>query len=412
MTVFWLVVGLFLAGTLLALLPPLLRPAASQPAASDANAAVYRDQWNEAALDLEQGQVDSEGLPQVQADIRRRLADDLASVAKADAAGSAPRASWPAAALLALALPAISVGTYLALGRPDAVELQARAPDAVASPARHDLTPAQVELRVAALAERLAAQPRDADGWIMLGRSYTALGRFRDAATALRRAVELRPADPGLLADLADLVAMVQGKRLAGEPARLVQQALDLDPRHVKALALAGSVAFEAGDGASARGYWERLAALLPADSERARALAGSLAEARRLEAGQSGAARSTGGAEAGAISGRVEITPALAARVRPGDTLFVFARAAEGPRQPLAILRRAAGDLPLDFTLDDSMAMPPGSRLATHARVSIGARISRSGQALPQSGDLRASAVISQPGAQGVRLLIDDVQP
>ncbi len=138
----------------------------------------------------------------------------------------------------------------------------------------------------AALAERLQAQPQDLEGWLMLGRSYTALGRYADAVAAFRRAQALSPQDAGILADLADLTGMAQGKRLAGEPARLVQRALDLDPRHVKALALAGSVAFEAQDYAAARGYWQRLLAVVPPDSPLAKAMAGSIAQATQLEGG------------------------------------------------------------------------------------------------------------------------------
>lgn len=313
----------------------------------------------------------------------------------------APVAGPPArrsALAVGLAVPLAAGAIYLALGSPRLVA-PAEAPPAAD---RHALGREQIEQRVMALAERLKSRPDDAEGWAMLGRSYTVLGRYRDGATALRRASELQPGNAALLADLADLVAMAQNKRLAGEPARLVQQALDADPRHPKALALAGSVAFEAKDWAAARGYWQRLLGVLPPDAPMVRSIQGSIAEATRLEHP----------AAAARVTGTVTLSPALAAQAGAGDTLFVFARAAEGPRLPLAVLRRAAGAAPFAFTLDDSMAMPGGAPLSSAAKVVIGARLSRSGNATPQRGDLVGSSAPVDPRSQGVSIVIDQVQP
>lgn len=353
MTVFWFVAALFVAGALLMLLPPLWAPAAAP-------------------------------------------------------APAGPPARRTALAI-GLGLPLASVALYLLVGSP-----QLAAPQAAAVPAapgeRHALSRPQLEQMAATLAERLQAQPVDAEGWRMLGRSYTVLGRYRDGAGALRRASELAPDDPDLLADLADLTGMAQGKRLAGEPARLVQKALDLDPRHSKALALAGSVAFEARDWAAARGYWERLVAVLPADSPLARSIQGSIAEATQLESGTPAPAPAA--AAPAVITGEITLDPALASRLQPGDTLFVFARAAEGPRMPLAVLKRPAGAAPFSFRLDDTMAMAGGPKLSDASRVVVGVRLSRSGNATPQSGDLVGSSAPLDPRSQGVRIVVDQVQP
>lgn len=284
------------------------------------------------------------------------------------------------ASALALLLPAASVAVYLKLG----------------------------DLRPLAAVEAQAA-PRSAEGWVGLGRGYVSQGRFADAVLAWRRAVELVPGNATLLADLADVLAMAQGKRLAGEPSRLVQQALDADPQHVKALALAGSAAFEARDYAAARRYWERLSARVPAGSELARSLQGSIAQAVRMEAALAGV---TAAAPAARLTGEVSLSPALAARVAAGDTLFVFARAAEGPRMPLAIVRQPVGDWPVRFALGDAMAMSPELRLSAHPQVVVGARVSRSGSATPQSGDLHGASAVVSSSAQGLRVLIDQVQP
>ncbi|WP_298834189.1 c-type cytochrome biogenesis protein CcmI [uncultured Piscinibacter sp.] len=415
MMVFWLVVAMLLGGALLMLVPPLWRSRASAEAVTPmaANLAVYRDQWREAEQDLGAGLLAPEQFAQARDDIQRRWLEDGET-----AAPSAPTAAWRSrgsAIALALLLPLASVLTYLQLGDLRPID----AGDTVAMPAagdaRHSITPEQIEARVAALAERLKAEPGNAEGWVMLGRSYVVLGRFRDAASAWRRASELLPGNPTLLADLADVVAMSQGKRLAGEPSRLIQQALDADPRHVKALALAGSVAFEARDYAGARGYWQRLLEVAPPDSDIARSMQGSIAQANKLEAALAGVAtpvKTVSAATAQALRGEVSLSPALAARVAAGDTLFVFARAAEGPRMPLAIHRQPVGEWPVRFSLDDSMAMAPELRLSAHTRVVVGARISKSGNATPTRGDLVGQSAVVSSSAQGLLLVIDQVQP
>lgn len=424
MMVFWSVVALLLCGALLMLLPPLWksRDAAEPVTRGAANLAIYRDQWREAEADLGQGLLAPDQIEPVREDIQRRWLEDAAAPLATSTAPDRPVASQAArrsAIALGLLLPLASVLTYLALGAPGSLVPVSPPRAPAAGEARHSLTPEQIQARVAALSERLKAEPGNAEGWVMLGRSYVVLGRYRDAATAWRRAADLLPRNAALLADLADVTAMAQGKRLAGEPARLIQQALDADPRHVKALALAGSAAFEARDPAAARGYWERVLALVPPDSDIARSVQGSIAQATKLEAALSAAApatpagaRGAAGAATTALGGEVSLSPALAARVAAGDTLFVFARAAEGPRMPLAIVRRPVGEWPAAFTLDDSMAMAPNLKLSGFAQVVVSARISRSGNATPQPGDLIGQSAPVVPGAQGLRIAIDAVQP
>jgi len=436
MLMFWIVAGLFLAGALLLLLPSLLQPRLGGLSAATVGAIVLADQRHEVEVDLAAGRLDPHRVRETHAELEQRLRDDGAAAeawasSRADAradppAGSgaaAPPPAWRTALVVALFIPAASLAIYGQLGRPDAVLPAVRGSAELArdgSTARpgagHAVTPEQLQQMAAALAERLKAQPADAEGWVMLGRSYTALSRYRDAATAFRRAIDLLPPNANLLADLADVVGMAQGKRLAGEPARLIQAALDVDPRHVKALALAGSVAFETRDLAAARGYWERLVAVLPPDSPMLRGVRGSLAEVAQLEGG---AARSevasapAAAPAASAVSGEVVVSPALKARLAAGDTLFVFARAADGLRVPLAAQKLAVGEQErYTFSLDDGMAMGPNLRISAHARVIVAARISRSGVASPQSGDLLGSSEPVAPGATGVRVLVDRVQP
>jgi cytochrome c-type biogenesis protein CcmH len=426
-TVFWTVVALLLLGALLILLPPLWRPRPSHPSpqAAETNLSVYRDQLRENHEAATEGLLAPDALNHAQEDIRRRALEDTQPERVVARLAPARRTAWALAVLLPLA----SVLTYLGLGEPNAIGGSHMSARSATEPAdgRHSTSAQQIEEMVANLARRLQAQPEDADGWAMLGRSYTALGRYPDAVIAFRRAVALVPGDATLLSDFADVLGMAQGKRLAGEPAQMVQSALDIDPNNVKALALAGSVAFEARDYANARGYWERLVAVVPADSEIARSVRGSILEAQHLESGGSTDVARAAPTEpapradaetaavpmsAESIEGRVEVAPTLLGQVAPGDTLFVFARAVNGPRMPLAIFKRPVGAWPQAFVLDDSLAMAPGLRLSAFDQVSLGARISRSGDALPRSGDLVGQLGPVGPGARGLVIVVDRVQP
>lgn len=287
----------------------------------------------------------------------------------------------------------------------------------------HAVDDAQIEAMVARLAERLKSQPDDAEGWAMLARSYTARGRFDEALPAYRRVVELRPQDAQALADYADGLASTQGRTLEGEPEKLVAQALRLDPGNAKALALAGTLAFNRSDFPGAIAHWERAANAADPAGDFARQMRGAIAEAREraglpaLAVAEGTAARpppalTTPAAPAATgevVTGRVSLAAALKSGVAPDDTLFIYARAASGSKMPLAILRKKAGDLPLDFTLDDSLAMSPATRLSSTRQVIVSARISKSGNAAPQPGDRRGSSPVILVGTHDLRIEIDE---
>ncbi len=411
---FWFIAAALLALGLAVLLPPLLRkrPRAAVLSSAGVSLAVLRDQAREARADQAAGLISAERFAELNAELEQRTLEDTAAGAQHATAATPARRT---ALFLALALPLCSVLTYLALGQPGGLQ-----PPAAAAPSEQEQAAmaVQMEQAMAQLAAKLNAQPDNAEGWRMLGRSHAVMGQHEQAAAAYRRAATLLPQDAGVLADLADSLAMVQGAKLSGEPTRLIQQALTLDPQHAKALALAGSAAFEAGAFAQARTHWERLLPLVPADSETAQALRGSIAQARSQEGGATqataapAAAPPVAASSGASVAGSVNLAPALAAKVKPGDTLFIFARAAEGPRMPLAILKHQASELPLRFKLDDSMAMQPQMKLSAFASVVLTARISSSGGATPQTGDLMGQSAAVAPGAQGVQVVIDQVLP
>ncbi|HSO06801.1 MAG TPA: c-type cytochrome biogenesis protein CcmI [Pelomicrobium sp.] len=404
MTVFWIVCVLLLAGALLIVVPPLLRKAevGGRMSAGDANLSIYRDQLGEIDRDVDSGLLTREQAEIARASLERRAVADLAGAQARE--GAADGISRRTGVAVAIALPLAVLGLYVVLGQPAAVLTRAVAPRA----GEHPLGPEQVQQMVAGLAEKLRDRPDDADGWLMLARSYAALGRYRDSATAYERAATLKPDDAQLLADFADVLAMAQGKRFSGAPAAVIQSALRVDPNHPKVLALAGSAAFEARDYRGAEFYWERLLRVAPAGSPLARGVEGSIAQARRLGAQPDAPAV----AAVARIEGEVDVVPELRQRASAEATVFVFARAAEGPAMPLAVVRRRVADLPFRFTLDDSQSLVPGAKLSGHATLAVGARISASGSATPGAGDLVARPQIVAPGATGVRLLIGEVQP
>lgn len=413
MTLFWIAAGALLALALGLLLPALLRAPRAAGAAprSRANLDILREQL--AALDAEHaaGTLDADTHARSRAEIERRALDEEGAAAPAATATAAAARAPGTALALGLLLPAVAIALYGALGNRDALAPRAQSPAAAASA----LSEADVVAMVEQLAQRmpgLAGQPNELEGWVLLARSYASMQRFDEADRAWQRAIALAPQEAQFYADRADALAMKQGRSLVGEPTALLEQALKLDPKNLKALVLSGSAAFDRADWTAAADYWTRARVDVPAGGELAASLDNSLAEVRARAGGAaaSSPAAAPAAAAASSIAGRVRLAPALAARARPDDTLFVYARAAEGPRMPLAIRRLRVADLPLEFTLDDSLAMSPEFKLSAFPRVVVGARISRSGQALPQPGDLIAEPVPATGGA--VELLIDRVQP
>jgi cytochrome c-type biogenesis protein CcmH len=294
---------------------------------------------------------------------------------------------------------------------------------------------AQFAAAVEQLAERLKGQPDDAEGWAMLARSYGMLGRFDDALPAYEKAVALQGQDARLLADYADTMAVKNNRNIEGEPLKLVERALKIDPTNLKALSLAGAAAFNRQDYRGAVRYWEQVVTHAPPDSPYLPQVQSSIAEARQrggmgaasgataaaakpapaptVAAAAPAAPAAKGGtdaAAAGTIRGTVRLAPALAAMAAPTDTVFILARPAEGSRMPLAILRKQVRDLPAEFSLDDSMAMSPAAKLSLFPKVVVAARVTKSGQAAPSAGDLVGQSAPVPPTASGLMIEINEV--
>jgi cytochrome c-type biogenesis protein CcmH len=386
MIVFWLIAAALAAAALLLVLRPLVRrPKMPRLSRSEANVSIYKDQLRELDAELAAGTLTADDHGRARLELEARLLEDVPSVE----VERAPARSRTAAVAVGVAVPLLALGIYFVAGTPGALDPRQALPSAD-----------QVEAMVARLAAKLRENPDDADGWKLLGRSYAVMGRYADAVNAYAKAAERSPRDAQLLADFADALAMYRGQKLAGEPERLIQRALEIDPKNLKALALAGTAAYERQDYGKAAELWGRMLPLVPADSEDARMISENVDEAKKM-AGI--------GAHPG-VRGTVRLAPGLKKDVKPDDLVYVFARAAEGPPMPLAVLRARAGELPLTFALNDSMAMAQGLTVSAHPRIVVTARVAKSGSAKPAPGDLEGKSAPVANDAAGVNVLIDSV--
>jgi cytochrome c-type biogenesis protein CcmH len=405
MTVFWSLAAVMVMIALLFILPSLFRtgkPGAAGVDRDTLNVDVIRSQIAELEADLQTGRLSEDQFAAARRDLEQELLHDLAGNSSGN--GKTRGGQWAAIILIA-GIPLLAAGLYDQLGSRQIIPLLAQM-QANPSPPATSAAGGQnsVEEMVNKLAERMRTQPDDMKGWVMLARSYVVLKRYDAAVDAYRNMLRLGGDSAELLADYADALAMSAGGRFTPETGEVLTRALAKDPDNIKALWLAGHWKNQSGDHSAAIEYWQRAAALLPADGEDAAVIGQQIARAREqlglppLADTQPAATAAQAPVEkpaaaaAAAIQVSVSLDPQLAAQVKPDDTVFVFARAAQGPRMPLAIVRKQVRDLPLSVSLDDSLAMSPAMVLSKFSEVSVGARISRSGNAMPQSGDLEGS--------------------
>ncbi len=276
------------------------------------------------------------------------------------------------------------------------------------------MPPEHVEM-IKALSERLEQNPNDGKGWSMLARSYAVMGRYSESAAAYEKATSLIPNNAALLMDYAEVLALANGKNFQGKPLDLIHQALKTDPNNTRALFLIGKAAYQAGDYTLAIDYWQKLLKLLPPDSPQAKQISDNIAQVRALENSskrpqtQGQAQPATGSAQ---IAGVVRLSQALAGKAAPTDTVFVFAKAVAGPPMPIAVMRTQVKDLPQKFILNDSMAMTPTVKLSNFKEVAIIAKVSKSGSATAQPGDLRGEVALVKVGTDNLQLVIDKIAP
>jgi cytochrome c-type biogenesis protein CcmH len=287
---FWLICAGMVAIALAFVLPPLLQRAPEEAGAGgkkEANLEIYRDQLSELEADLGNGIISREQYQQDRDEIERRLLDDVSEEDEVTAKGSKQAVSRGPVYVVALGIPVIAVALYLLVGNSavwsGAATTASQTPFASGSQGNSPMTQQGIEANVAALAKRLEQNPGDAQGWVMLARSYTSLEKYNEASNAYAKAAALKTDDADLLADYAFAMGMANGRQLQGEPFELIKKALRIDPQNAKALELAGSAEFQAKNYKQAIDYWQKVLDRTPADSELARTLSQNINEAKAL---------------------------------------------------------------------------------------------------------------------------------
>ncbi len=404
------------------------------------NISVYRDQFIELEADHRHGILSTKQYEIAKQELQRRLLQEMEQGKKEVPMGADNKSfsgGVRVAVMVAIAVPVSALLLYMQLG--NSKGLAQRLGEPVTSTSNQQMevvqqqTAKELQSSVTQLSAHLKDRPADAGAWAKLGQTYAAMARFKEAGAAYGRLAALVPDDPSVFADYAEVLGMMNNGQLAGKPSELIDHALRLDSQHPKALALAGIAAFEQKKFKQAAEYWEQLRAILPESSEVILSVSKGIAEAKSLAAGEnntrpsvqvgskdiqnrvappSDTAIPSSGATRGGISGNVTLAPALAAKTSPDDTLFIFARAKVGPKMPLAILRLQANSLPATFSLNDMMAMTPARKLSDFSEVIVGARISKSGNALPQRGDLQGFSQAVKIGDKAVSVVIDREVP
>lgn len=419
MTLFWTLCAVLLLVAMLFVVWPLWRKSSfnNDVLRDAANLGILRDQSTELEVDLQNGLLTQDAYEQGKRELQGRLLDEVKIT---DQPVKPPRNPAKILAMvMVVLLPLFTVLLYLQLGTPKAL-----LPGAALSAEENDaLITTEEGLRE--LQSDLESNPENPHGWYKLASSYIQMKRYLEAANAYEQLVKQVPDEAQIWSNYADVYAMAHGKSLQNaEVAKFLSQALDIDPNNITALALSGSAAMQRKDYVVAITQWQKMVSLLEPGSQEAQQFAGNIQEARNLLAAEPGGKQklaqlpvadapsipATG--NAAAITGMVSLSPELAGKVKPDDIVFILARAAQGPKMPLAVLRKQVKDLPMQFTLDDSMAMQPQMKLSGFEQVVVVARVSKSGSPMAQPGDFQGLTDVVKPGVKGLSVVIGSVVP
>ncbi len=420
MMLFWIISAAMILAALAMLAPALLRNRQVESLDRDKqNLVIARERLAELEAERDNGTMTEAQFVQAKQELEQALLLDLdESGDEAVVQAGSNRAGLVGLVAIVVLVPLITLGLYAYLGSPQlTVPADQRMASAHAgAPANGQMPP--LKDMVAALISRLKENPEDPEGWFLLGRTYMAMKAYSNAAGAFERLQTLVGDDPTVLLTWADALAMSQQGDLRGKPAELIRKAVELAPDDATALWLAGMVEAQAGDYKLAIRHWERLQPMVQEDAESSQRVASLLAEARKksgLQPAEAAGQRpdTQVAAGQGGVKVRVVLAPALQDKVEPDEPLFIYAKALQGPRMPLAALRMQAKELPLEVSLDDSSAMTPQMRISNFKQVVVGARVSRSGNAIASPGDLKGEVSPVQVGGDGVvEIVIDQVVP
>lgn len=387
---FWLLAASMMLLAILIIVLPIVRGAGrSRDGAAEANIAIYRRRLRELEEELAAGSISQQYHDEARAEIDRQLLDDVGD----ETAGRAgdvrsTRGRLQIALIATLLVPAVVAGLYAWTGWPN-LSLGGPSPSILQASAQSQMEFVKKQLPL--LEARLREKPGDGDGWFILGRAYMLLARYQDAAHAFAKAQDALGVSAPLLAERAQALARAAGGRFDGQPAQLIARALKLDPGNTLALWLSGIAAQQSNDRALAVERWRAALATVPDGSEAATTIQAALAQiGSPAKPKKTGGAASKGGVR---IEVSVRLDPKFAREFAADTPVFVFARAVDGPRMPLAIVRTTVGHLPQTLTLDDSKSMGGGMKLSSFQEVQVVARVSPDGQATPRPGNVQGSS-------------------
>ena len=404
--IFWIAaIGLLLLA-LLILVPPLLRAQVVDKAddRQQQNIDIARDKKNALDFQLAQGELNQEEYDNTLHDLQTALALDLENIESPDLRQQGRWTVW----LLAVAIPILSFGLYFQFGEYGVIKNPALAEvpsDKQAQTQLSNLSIAEVENLIK---QRIRKNPEDAEGWFILGKTYMAQQKFDKAITAYQRTYDLVGEEPGVMFSLADALAMQNDGAMQGEPEQLVIRGLEISPQDPTGLWLAGLAAEQRQDYKSAHASWTRLLPLIQDDPA-------SKAEIRELiQVLEQRYPQLTAAVSGGRVLNlSISLSDSIRQLAAPGDSVFVYAKAMDGPPMPLAVKRLSVRDLPAQVSLSNDDAMIPNMNLSAFARVIVGARVSISGNPVAQPGDLfvESGGIDSSNPPPKIELSIDQVK-
>jgi cytochrome c-type biogenesis protein CcmH len=384
---FWLIAALLLLMSLAVIIIILLKTHDQNDDFQEDNKTLYQQHLAEIELDMQNGLLEGNEAKKIKQELQLTLLNEVESIQKPKLKNTSSASTITAMILLTL-IPVFVISLYSHLGQPQLIK-QAE----LLAEFRHAETQeeklASVEKMLEQLEQRLINHPDDIDGWLMLTNSYTAIERYPDALKAVNNLYRLRGDDPTVMLRYADILAMNNDGIYAGRPTDLINDALKIDPENPNGLWFAGLAANERGDINEAIQHWQKLVPKLEEGSEQQQQVKQFIQMISLQSDTYKDEALTELKNQKFQIQINVSLSEELTSETGSDDTVFIYAQAVTGPPMPIAVVRKKVSDLPLEVTLDDSMAMMPNNKLSNHQKVKLTARISKSGNAIAESGDL-----------------------
>lgn len=414
---FWLIASVMVVMALLLIIPPLFRGDKNSPLnRKQQNIAIAKERFEDLMADLVRGDITRDQYSQARSELEQALYDDLDGL-ESTTRPAAPRGRW-AATVIGITLPTIACGLYFLLGTPEAVDLKNNPSAHIGTSSSEQV--ASIDAMAEKLRNRLQSQPDDVKGWLMLARTYQVMGRDQQSVDIMAAVYQLDKDNPDVLVQYAYALIRTNGGNFEGQPAAMVSKALTRQPFHQSGLWLAGMAAAQKGQYAQALAQWQKLEPLLAEAPQDLQRLQGLIQQTRRKigvtppqTTPTSVSTQDRDPTVEKMVRVAISLDSSLANKISENDSLFIYAQALSGPPMPLAVVRTTAGSLPLDVELNDDLAMMPAMKISKFAQVRISARISKSGDAIPRSGDFRGQVEPVKVGDSSVvRVIIKERVP